>query len=86
MIRDRDDNEFPIDVILRYIDNPNFCPFCNSSQITSFSPVTTNEDEGEIEVVQGMMCVDCTNMWLDMYQLRYIVPFVDDTEDEEEPF
>ena len=82
-MRNLEDDEIPFEIVHRYINNPNFCPYCGSDQIKSLTPITMEESNGE--VVQAIGCVDCTNMWLDMYQITYIVPLVED-DDEEEPF
>lgn len=73
--------EIPSDIQLRYIKHPFFCPYCESTQITTLTPCEPEYDFA----TQVIMCVDCDNKWVDVYELSGVEPFVGNTT-EEEPF
>lgn len=66
--------DIPTDIQMRYIKHPFFCPFCESTQIATVSNV-----EAEMDIAsQVIMCTDCNNYWVDVYELTAIEPFQHD--------
>lgn len=63
--------DIPLEVQLRYIKHPFFCPYCESSQIATLTPVEPEHDFA----TQVIMCVDCDSKWLDVYELSGVEPF-----------
>jgi len=64
--------EIPSEVQLRYIKHPFFCPYCESSQIATITPAEVEHDFA----TQVVMCVDCDNKWLDVYELCGVEPYM----------
>lgn len=62
--------EIPLDIQMRYIKHPFFCPFCESQNIGTASSVETELDFA----TQVVGCADCGNHWVDIYQLSGIEP------------
>jgi transposase-like protein len=58
--------------IKKYVKNGgNFCPFCNSDNISADLPLNTDYIEGGI-IKQDLNCWDCGKTWNDVYKLTSI--------------
>lgn len=68
------EEEIPNEIQLRYLKHPYFCPYCESDKIG----IVNNPEPSESDfVTQTMGCMDCDNVWLEVYQLSGIEPYPD---------
>lgn len=63
--------DIPLDIQMRYIKHPFFCPFCESQNIVAVTNAETEHDFA----TQVIGCDDCGNNWVDVYQLSGIEPY-----------